>query len=508
MPWLLEDEGRVGSRTTGSRNSTHTPAKSQASILAQLGCSFCAQWVDNQGTMSASLEAAAQHHRQGRLDQAAHGYHAVLARDSRNADALHLLGVIAHQRGEHAQAIELISRAVAINSAAAPFHHNLAEACRASGDPESALAHYQKAIQLRPTYADAFNNLGRAIEMLGRPGEARAMYRRAVAIDPLHAKAHFNVGLSALLLGEFEEGWREYEWRWRVDDYGSPKCPPGLPRWDGSDPADKRILVHCEQGFGDCIQFARYLPLLVGRGADIVLSCPAALARLFSVLPGVCVIADTDPPPTVDCCVAIASLPLHFATTPATIPTYAAYLRADKRLMDQWRQRLQPLRTDGQRLVGLAWAGNPAQAEDRWRSLHLSDLVPLADVPGVRFVSLQKGPAAEQLTTSPNPIDLIDLAPHLHDFADTAAVVSQLDLVIATDTSVAHLAGAVGKSAWTLVRFACDWRWGLTGNDTAWYPSMRLFRQASRGDWSPVIRDIAQCLSTLRPPASRNRLAA
>ena len=450
--------------------------------------------------MSATLESAAQHHRAGRLDEAEAGYRAILAREPRNGDALHLLGVVAHQSGRYTEAIERISQAIALNDSAAAYHHNLGEAHRAAGDAETALPHYARAIELRPAYADAFNNLGRALEMLGRPTDARPMYRQAVTLEPDHAKANFNLGLVSLLLGDFEAGWRGYEWRWKIPGIGPRKCPTDLPCWDGSDPAGRTILVYCEQGFGDCIQFARYLPLLGGRGARVLLSCPRSLVRLFGSLPDVCVVADDQPAPSADCRVAIASLPMLFGTTPATIPTFAAYLRPDRHLAAAWRERLRSLRADASRLIGLAWAGNPAQAEDRWRSLSLSQLAPLAAIPNVRFVSLQKGPAAAQTANSPAGLELVDYSSQIEDFADTSALAAQLDLVIATDTSVAHLAGALGKPAWTLVRFAADWRWTLSGNDTAWYPSMRLFRQQIRGDWSPVVREIADALKSRALP--------
>lgn len=447
--------------------------------------------------MSASLESAAQHHRAGRLREAEATYREVLARDPRNADALHLLGVLAHQSGQYADAIELISRAIALNDTAPPYHHNLAEAFRTEGDPGAALPHYRRAIELRPAYTDAYNNLGRALEMLGRPVDARAMYRQAVAIDPQHAKAHFNLGLASLMLGDYATGWREYEWRLRIPEM-STTAPTDLPRWDGSDPAGKTILVHCEQGFGDCIQFARYLPLLIGRGADVIVVCPRPLVRLFGTLPNVCVVAAGDPPPRADVHIPIASLPLAFETTPATIPTFAAYLRADSRLSTAWKDRIRPHRADGKRLVGIVWAGNPAQAEDRWRSLHLSEFTSLASASDTRFISLQKGPASAQ-----TGLDVIDLTDQLHDFADTAALIAQLDLVVAADTAVAHLAGALGKPVWTLVRFAADWRWCVSGDDSAWYPSMRLFRQPTRGDWSPVVADLLAHLQNRRPQASQ-----
>jgi Tfp pilus assembly protein PilF len=436
------------------------------------------------------LETAAELHRIGQLARAEAAYRELLAREPGNADALHLLGVVAHQQSRHGEAIELITRAIELRSDAAPYHHNLGEARRATGDVEAALPHYARAIELRPNYADAHNNLGRALEMLGKPVDARAMYRRAITLEPEHAKAHFNLGLVSLLLGDFTTGWREYEWRWRVPEFAEGHGVPTLPRWDGSDPARQTILVHCEQGLGDCIQFVRYLPLLRGSRANVVLSCPRPLRQLFESLPDVIVVGDDEALPAADVCVPIASLPLMFHTTPATIPPFGAYLRPSAGSLTRWRLKAQPLRAAGEMIVGLAWAGNPAQVEDRWRSLHFSELAPLLEISRMKFVSLQRGEAAAQAK------GITDFSNQLEDFDDTAALISQLDLVIAVDTSVAHVAGALGKPIWTLVRFAADWRWSLDAEDSAWYPTMRLFRQETRGDWSGAIADVAKRLRT------------
>jgi Tfp pilus assembly protein PilF len=428
--------------------------------------------------MSQSLETAAHHHRAGQLTEAEAVYREVLAREPLNADALHLLGVIAHQSGRPAEAIELIARAVALNDAIAPYHYNLGEAHRAAGDAQAALPHFARAIELRPAYADAYNNLGRALEMLGRPMDARAMYRQAIVSDPAHVKAHFNLGLVSLLLGDYETGWREYEWRLRIAEPVDAGRLPDTPSWDGGNPAGKTILVRCEQGLGDCIQFARYLPLLIGRGAHVVLTCPQPLLRLFESLPSVRVIVDANPLaqiPRADRSVFIGSLPLMFGTTPATIPTFAAYLRPPIAALEAWREQLRPLRAAGHRLVGLVWAGNPAQVEDRWRSLTLAQLIPLGDIRSVTLISLQEGSAAAQVNERPGGLNVVDLSAHLHDLAETAAIMSQLDLVIATDTAVAHLAGALANPYG---------RWSASPQTGAGRPSPMTRRGIPRCDFS------------------------
>ena len=344
-----------------------------------------------------------------------------------------------------------------------------------------------------PGNADAYTCLARVLEQLGRPAEALAMYRQAVSLAPENSEAQLHLGLVSLLLGDYNAGWRGYEWRTQGrENVGAPAPTPAPPRWDGSDPRGRTILVYCEPGIGDSLQFARYLPLLGGRGADVVLVCPRPLVQLFGSLPDVCVVAEGDPPPRADACVAIGSLPLMFGTTPATIPTFSAYLRADARLAATWRERLRPLRGGGRKLVGIACGGDHAHSDGAASFIHPDQLAPLADLPGIRFVALQtwRTPAARVLDGS-----TAGLTPDHHDVANTAALAAQLDLVIADGaTYIAHLAGALGKPCWTLVPFAPDWQWTLTGDDSSWYPSMRLFRQPVRGDWAAVAVELAQAI--------------
>jgi hypothetical protein len=358
---------------------------------------------------------------------------------------------------------------------------------------EEAEAACREVLAREPGNAEAYACLASVLEQLGRPAEALAMYRQSVTLAPQDAEAQLSLGLVSLLLGDYGAGWRGYEWRTHRRASARASVPgAALPRWDGSDPRGRTILVQCEPGIGDSVQFARYLPLLGGRGADVVLVCPRPLVRLFGSLPGVCVVAEGDPPPRADVSVAIGSLPLMFGTTPATIPTFAAYLRADARLAATWRERLRPLRAGGRKLVGIACGSDYAHSDHAESFIHPDQLAPLTELPGVRFVALQtcRTPAARVIDGS-----TASFAPDIDDVANTAALVAQLDLVIADGTTyVAHLAGALGKACWTLVPFAPDWRWALTGDDSSWYPSMRLFRQPARGDWASVAIELAQTI--------------
>ncbi len=265
------------------------------------------------------------------------------------------------------------------------------------------------------------------------------------------------------------------------------------PRWDGQDLHGRTILLLYEQGLGDAIQFVRYAPLVSQRGGRAVIQCQGELVRLLRSNPDlgkVIPLGATPPPFDVQC--PLVSLPFVFRTDLRTIPASVPYLHPEPGLIDSWRQQL-ALSSAGLN-IGLAWAGNPLFREDRTRSIELRQLVPLGAVPGVSFYSFQKSSAADQAISPPPPMKLTPLGPELHDFADTAAALSLMDLVITTDTSIAHLAGALARPVWVMLQFVPDWRWLLDRNDTPWYPTMRLFRQTSLGDWPDVIDRVAKSL--------------
>jgi hypothetical protein len=364
------------------------------------------------------------------------------------------------------------------------------------GRLEEALASCDRAIALRPDYAEAYADRAPALSALGRVEEALESCDRAIALQPDTAEARFNKGACHLALGDFERGWEGFEWRWKSRYGPEPSGLPGHP-WLGDSPIDgKTILVQAEQGLGDSLQFCRYVPILANL-ATVVLDVPRPLRRLLAGLDRrVRIIGDHDPLPPFDAWTPMMSLPLAFRTTLETIPASIPYLRADPERTAAWRERLSALPG---RKVGLVWAGSPfsqqprAQAMDRRRSMALAEFGPLAAVPGLCWISLQKGDAAAQLP--PPGMDLHDWTDELDDYADTAALVEALDLVISVDTSVAHLAGALGKPIWVLNRYDQCWRWLRERNDSPWYPNARLFRQRTPGDWAGVIRDVVDALS-------------
>jgi hypothetical protein len=330
---------------------------------------------------------------------------------------------------------------------------------------------------------------------LGRPAEAIAAYDLALAADTSNAEAHFNQSICRLLTGDFTRGWRQYEWRAKAKGTDGPRSYP-QPLWLGESPlAGRRILLHSEQGLGDALQFCRYAPLAAARGADVYLQVRDPLFPLLQRLRGVRkLIREGDPLPEFDVHCPLLSLPLAFGTTVDTVPANVPYIEADPSRVEQWRERLGTSR--GPR-VGLVWSGNPGHRNDRNRSIPLGEWRELLAVP-VEFVSLQKDLLPADLNVLAEVPALRHFGDNLADFADTAALISLLDLVVSVDTSVAHLAGAMGKATWVLLPFAPDFRWMVGRDDSPWYPTVRLFRQPTIGDWQSVTERVAASLAALR----------
>jgi hypothetical protein len=398
--------------------------------------------------------------------------------------------------GRVIEAIAAYRRAVALNPDMPEAWLNLGNALKEGGQLDEAVAAYRRAVAVKPGYALGHSNLGYLLREKGRLDEAVAACRQAIEIDPEHSGAHSNLALALLVQGHFAEGWEAYEWRWKAEGFGTAARDFGRPRWDGGALEGRTVLLHAEQGLGDALQFIRYLPLVQERGGKAIIECQPALQRLFGTMAGdVPVIAKGAALPAFDVHCPLLSLPRIFATDLANMPGDVPYLRADAAEASAWSDRL-AAHPPGFR-VGLVWAGNPNHTNDRNRSLKPASLLPLGAVKGVRFFSLQKGTGAEGRDGLPAGLELSDVAGELGDFADTAALIANLDLVITADTATAHLAGAMGRPVWTLLPFAPDWRWLLGREDSPWYPTMRLFRQAAIGDWPPVIARVCDQLRRL-----------
>jgi hypothetical protein len=373
---------------------------------------------------------------------------------------------------------------------------NLGSARQILNHVEQAEALFRHALALGADPARGKSNLALTLMEQMRPEEAEMCCREALALRPGNPEARANLALALLMMGQMEEGWREYEARWEVATMGASAPVLDQPRWTGQALNGETVLLYAEQGFGDTLQFCRYAPMVAAAGGRVVLVVPKALRWLMTTLDGVAeVLCEEDNlVPAFDYHCPLLSLPAAFGTTMQTIPAPPSYLRADPSLWADFLAACPGLK------VGLVWAGKSRTAQphaaaiDKRRSMHLADMAPLLSVPGCSFVSLQLGPPASQLQALPEGVQLHDVASRLTDWTDTADLIAGLDLVIAVDTAVVHLAGALGKPVWMLNRFDSCWRWLLHRDDTPWYPSMRQFRQTSRGDWDGVIGRVRDAL--------------
>lgn len=454
------------------------------------------------GVISAHLHCGNARHAIGDLPGAMAAYRQALTLRGDFAPAWCNLSAVCYQQGLMETAIICARQAIALAPRYADAFCNLGNALLAQGAFRQAEAAYRAAIAGAPDLAAAHANLGAALRDMGRLAEAEHALRSALELAPQSAPAHFNLGLVLLSAGKWEEGWAEHEWRWHTG--AMPALRFTVPQWEGEDPRGRTILLHAEQGLGDTLQFVRYAPLLAARGARVILQVQRPLVRLLKHLPGPSlVLAEDETPPEFALHCPLMSLPYAFRTTLATIPAApyenGAYLRPDPALIARWRARLPPSR--GALRVGLVWAGDPRAGEprahyaDKRRSIPLTAFAPLGQVEGVEFFSLQWGKARDEIASS--GLALIDLMGEVSDFADTAALIAGLDLVVSVDTAVAHLAGALGKPVWLLSRFDGCWRWLTKREDSPWYPSMRLFRQEAPGSWAPVIARVRSALSAL-----------
>jgi hypothetical protein len=439
------------------------------------------------------LAGATEHEQAGRLDEAEALLRQILSETTDRPAALHLMGVVAFRKGRHEEAAGWIEQAIALAPAMALGHANLCEMYRALGRYDDALAIGLRAATLEPENLRCLHNLCVLHYYRLELEESIACAERALAIEPDHPGAHFGIAQASLLQGDFERGWSEYEWRFRVANVPPPMPPTDRPQWDGKPLGrGERLLLIADQGFGDVIQFARYVPWAAALCPEIALACRKELQPLFEQQPGVQILFDRwDEQPEFVAYCPLSGLPRLAGTRLETIPAKMPYLQADRTKAEAWDARLAAVLTSGHRRVGITWAGRPTHGNDRNRSIALADLAPLAAVPGLSLLSLQKGPAQEQIGSYWGRAPLLNLGPELRDYGDTMALIDTLDLVVTVDTSVAHLAGAMGKPVWVALPSAPDWRWLLEREDSPWYPSARLFRQSAARDWHPVMTSIA-----------------
>ncbi len=441
------------------------------------------------------FDVAVRLHRESKLHEAIGAYRRAVDIDPLLSAAWINLGVALRAIGHPDAAVAALSRGVALNPDDAAAHSNLGNALRACGRLDEAKTAQLRSIRRDPNGAAAHYNLALLLRDLGDLDEAVKLFDRARALGYRQAELLWDRALALLLAGRLKEGFAEYENRWRLAE--SPPRFPEVPSWEGEDLEGRTLLVHAEQGLGDTLQFVRYLPVLRRSGGRIVLECQTALARLFRESPslaGIEVVArDGRSLPHFDLQIPLLSLPRVMGTDIDSLPAVVPYLSPPTDLPSLGH----PMAGPGGRLprIGIAWAGKPTHRNDRNRSVPLTAFLPILEIPGLRFYGLQKGPSAMQIEAAGLQALVFDLSPRLQDFADTAGIVKQLDLIISVDTSLVHLAGAIGRPVWTLLPFAPDWRWQLRRGDSPWYPTMRLFRQTSAGDWEELFHRVRHALA-------------
>lgn len=462
----------------------------------------------------------------GQLEEALLCYRRALELRPDYAEAYNNIGLVRAAQYRHDEAIESIQKAIAARPDYAEAYQNLGTQYEARDMPEQALVAYRKAVALKPDFAVAYNNIGNALLSLGDLAGSLEAYQRSLALNPQYAEAHSNLGnlyqtmgrleesissydralalhpgwpdalwnkaYSLLLAGDYAAGWALAESRWKFEDPRRVRRSFPQPAWLGGAPvAGRTVLLHHEQGLGDTLQMLRYAPLLAAQGARVIVLVPASLAAVAATVPGVSVVAsEGDPLPAFDLHCPFMSLPLAFGTRLDSVPAGMPYIFAPGPAQAAWRERFGARRG---RRIGLVWSGSTTHRNDRHRSVALQRLLPLLDQPD-EFYSLQKEYRPADIAFMQADVRLHDLSAQLGDFADTAGLIDQLDLVISVDTAVAHLAGAMGKPVWLLLPFAPDYRWLLGRTDSPWYPTLRLFRQSASNDWDTVIRRVAAAL--------------
>jgi tetratricopeptide (TPR) repeat protein len=430
------------------------------------------------------------------------GFCRTLDLDPRHARAENNLGVLFQLLKDHPSAIEHYRRAIRLDPSFHAALYNLGCARQEFAQPREAVAVFRKLLQIQPDHAAAWTNLGNAWLGVNQIGLALNCYQKTLELTPAEPAAEWNAGLASLITGDFSNGWRGYERRFDVKGAAARRSLP-MPLWTGEALDGKSLLLHAEQGLGDTIQFIRYVPVFAAQGAQVVVECQAALLPfLAQSIPAAHFIAASPEgaaPPLADFHLPLLSAPALAGTAIDTIPFPAGYLRASADAVSRWGRWLG--RPRGRQRVGICWAVKPNHKHDRNRSIPSEALSELTEVAGVEWVSLQKG------RTPGDVLPMRNAAAELGDFDDTAGLIENLDLVISVDTSVAHLAGALGRPVWILLPYAPDWRWMLDRTDSPWYDSARLFRQAEIGRWRPVLRNVAAAMATAIPPRERAQSA-
>jgi tetratricopeptide (TPR) repeat protein len=406
------------------------------------------------------------------------------------------LGAILKEQGRNSEAMACYRRALELNPNSAAAYTNLGVALRDEGRLDEAMECHKKSIEIKPNAPESYNNFAVALRDLGRLDEAIDYYRKSLAIDPNIAEHHTNLAHALLLTGQLDDGWRENEWRWKSKKPTSPVRNFAQPQWDGSRLDGKTILLHAEQGLGDTLNFIRYVTLVRPFGGRIILEVQPKLDKICRSLEGYDEYYTFGQQlPAFDVHAPLLTLPYIFKTRVDSIPATVPYLSVDKPCPVK-------MPDDGRLRVGIVWAGNPKFVEDKQRSPRLEAFLPVFDVPNVQFYGLQMGDGRADMAGRAMPANFTDLGPVIEDWVDTGAVMKELDLILTSCTSPAHLAGALARPVWIVLPFMPDYRWLMQRPDTPWYPTARLFRQTAPNNWGPVM---AELVAALRQRAAAGR---
>ncbi len=423
--------------------------------------------------------------------------------------ALALLGAVAGHRGDMGRAVEYLERAVALEPNVASWHSNLSGLYRLHYRLDEALTAARLAVKLRPDAARYHVNLGKALIDCNLREESLISFLTALAREPQNAEAHLAIGQVLLARGDMRPGWVEYEWRNQLEQAKGMLPAMAAPAWNGMKLPNSRLLLVADQGYGDTIQFVRYVPMIVDRAAELVLGCSPDLLPLLRKVPGIKTVSTrwNEIPPHM-AYVLLSSLPGIIGTELSTIPAPTPYLSAEPDDIKTWQERLDAKLPRERLRVGLVWAGRPSHPNDSRRSIPLSMLSPLAKLSNISLVSMQKVvPDRDKPALAGFP-DMLDVSEQLTDFGQTAALITALDLVITVDSAAGHLAGALGKPVWVMMPTPADWRWLLEREDSPWYPTMRMFRQPRPGEWTSVINTVVQAAAAMQKSKPRRKSAA
>ncbi len=438
-----------------------------------------------------------------RYEEALASYDRALSIALDDAEVLSNRGIALYELKRYEEALASYDQALAIKPDFVEVLNNRGNVLRELNRLEEALASCDKALAIKPDYLEALTNRGMALQALNRHAEALVCYDRALAVSPNYADAHWAVSLCSLALGDFERGWREYEWRWKTEDFPSPRREFQRPLWLGrEDIRGKTILLYGEQGLGDTLQFSRYVEMVAHRGANVILEVQPALKSLLAGLHGAPrILATGERLPDFEYQCPLLSLPLAFKTTLETVPARVPYIETTPERVMAWRTRLAQTIDPRDFRVGICWQGQPAAKADIGRSIPLREFYPLSQIPGVRLISLQKHHGLDQLDDLPAGMKVETLGDDFdagsNAFVDSAAVMESLDLIVASDTSVVHLAGALARPVWVALKHVPDWRFMREQSASPWYPTVRLFRQPKPADWHAVFAIISSELQAL-----------